>query len=83
MHAINDIFPPKEQTDDDPISLKKLLQQEGSWVLFKEILGFCFHGGDKTIWVAEGKWDAMIQTLKGWLRTTSKNANYGVPFPEF
>lgn len=83
MHAIHDIFPPEEQTDEDPISLKKLLQQEGSWDLVKEILGFCFHGGDKTIWVAEGKRDAMINTLKGWLRSTSKNANYGVPFPEF
>lgn len=55
MCAIHDIFPLATIDDEDPISFKKLPKQEGSWNLVKEVLGFCFHGGDKTIWVSEGK----------------------------
>jgi len=83
MCAIHDIFPPAVTDEDDPISFKKLLKQEGSWDTVKEILGFCFHGGDKTIWVEEGKRDALIATMRGWLRATSKNATYGISFTEF
>ena len=83
MCGIHDIFPPEQRDEDDPISFKKLLKSEGSWDVVKEILGFCFHGGDKTIWVAEGKRDALIATMKEWLRATSKNAHYGIPFTDF
>jgi len=83
MHAIHDLFPQDDKDEDDPISMKKLLKREGSWDLVKEILGFCFDGSHKTIWVAEGKRDALIHTLKGWLRATSKNARFGIPFPDF
>jgi hypothetical protein len=83
MHAIHDIFPPDDQEDHDPISMKKLLNREGSWDLVKEILGFCFNGSNKTLWVAEGKRDALIHALKSWLRATAKNAKFGIPFTEF
>ncbi|KAL3793071.1 hypothetical protein HJC23_003079 [Cyclotella cryptica] len=83
MCAIHEVFPPDETDENDPISLKKLIQKEGSWDIVKEILGFCFHGGDKTIWVSEGKQDALIQTMRGWLRSTAKNANFGIPFADF
>jgi hypothetical protein len=55
MCGIHDIFPPEAVDEDDPISFKKLLKGEGSWDVIKEILGFCFHGADKTIWVAEAE----------------------------
>jgi hypothetical protein len=83
MCAIHEVFLPDVDDEADPISFKKLLKQEGSWDTAKEILGFCFHGGDKTIWVSEGKRDALIATMKGWLRANAKNTAYGIPFPEF
>jgi hypothetical protein len=36
------------------------------------MLGFYFHGGNKTIWVAEGKRDAITHTLKGWLHASKR-----------
>jgi hypothetical protein len=83
MCAIHEIFPPSDTPEDDPISFKKLVQQEGSWDTIKEILGFCFNGSDKTMWVNNGKRDALISTMKGWLRATSKNATFGIPFRDF
>jgi hypothetical protein len=83
MCAIHEVFPPHECATDDPISFKKLLQKDGAWDTIKEILGFCFDGSNKTIWVAEGKRDALIATMRGWLRSTAKNATFGIPFAEF
>jgi hypothetical protein len=83
MCAIHDIVPLDARDEDDLILFKKLVNQEGLWDVVKKILGFCFHGGDKTILVSEGKSDALIATMTGWLRNTSKNANYGIPFTEF
>jgi hypothetical protein len=83
MYAIHDIFPPDQAEDEDPISLKKLLKQEGCWDVVKEILGFCFHGSDKSIWLSEGKRDALLVVLKSWLRSSKKNARYGIPFKDF
>jgi hypothetical protein len=83
MCAIHEVFPPDEDDKNDPILLKKILQGEGSWDIIKEILGFCFHGGNKTMWVSEGKRDTLIETMRGWLRSTAKNATYGIPFADF
>jgi hypothetical protein len=83
MCGIHDVFPPDEVEQEDPISLKKLLQGEGSWDVVKDILGFVFDGSNKTIWLTDGKRDALLATMKGWLRSTRKNARFGVPFHEF
>jgi hypothetical protein len=83
MCGIHDVFPPEEQEADDPISLKKLLQQDGAWDTVKDLLGFVFNGSDHTMWLSEGKREALIQTLSSWLRSTKKNKNFGIPFTEF
>lgn len=83
MCAIHDVFPPDEDPSEDPISLKKLLQGEGSWDVVKDILGFVFDGNNKTVWLTDGKRDALLLTLKGWLRSTRKNTRFGIPFVEF
>ncbi len=83
MCGVHDIFPPHEEDSNDPISLKKLLQGDGAWDDTKEILGFVFNGSDKTMWLSEGKRDALMDTIKGWLRATRKNANFGIPFRDF
>jgi hypothetical protein len=83
MCAIHDIFPPDDVNANDPISFKKLLQKEGSWDIIKEILGFVFDGAEKTLWLSDGKRDALIATIKAWLRSSRKNARFGIPFQEF
>ena len=83
MCAIHEIFPPDETNENNPISCKKLLKWDGLWDTIKEILGFCFHRDNKTIWVTEGKRNALIKTMQGWLRATSKNTMYGIPFMDF
>ena len=82
MSGIHDVFPPAESTCDDPISEKKLVvKREGAWANVKEILGMTFDGTDKTIWLPEEKRDALIKTLKGWLRKATKRV--GIAFDEF
>ena len=81
MTGIHDVFPPAETTDNDPISHKKLERGEGAWANVKEILGMTFDGNDKTIWLAEDKRDAVLLTLKTWIRKSSKRI--GIAFTEF
>jgi hypothetical protein len=83
MCGIHDVFPPHDEADHDPISLKKLLAGDGAWDEIKEILGFVFHGGNKTMWLSEGKRDAILLLVRTWLRSTRKNARFGIPFREF
>ena len=83
MCGIHDVFPPEDRVEDDPIALKKLLQQEGAWDTLKELLGFVFNGRTHTMWLADGKRQALTDTITMWLRSTSKNKQYGVPFAEF
>lgn len=64
MCGIHDIFPAYSVDTEDPISFKKLIKREGSWDVIKEILGFVFHGGKHTMWLADGKQDALIALLK-------------------
>ncbi len=47
----------------------------------KEVLGMTFDGVGKTIWLSHDKRDALILTLKRWLRLGTRRA--GVPYSEF
>ena len=49
LMGIHDVFPPNDEDDNDPVSLKKLLKEEGSWALQKDVLGFMFDGNEKTL----------------------------------
>jgi hypothetical protein len=73
MCGIHDVFPRNSNEEDDPISLKKLLQGDGAWDTMKDLLGF----------VTDGKRDALIATLTTWLRSSRKNKHFGIPFVEF
>ena len=47
LHAIHSVFPPPAVTGhagEDPVSLKKLQQGDGTWETKKEILGWVFDG---------------------------------------
>ena len=81
MTGIHDVFPPAPTPDMDPISNKKLKQREGAWANVKEILGMTFDGNDKTIWLSEPKRDAIVETLRTWLRKSTKRI--GIAFDEF
>ena len=65
MSASHDIFPLDGKADQNPISPKRLLQQEGLWDVIKEILGIVVNGDDKMVWLAERNQDALICMLKG------------------
>ena len=82
MYGIHDVFPPDEDDEDDPISLKKLKKKEGSWALVKDILGLTFDGDNKTVWLEDTKREAILTILHGWIRS-SRNATHGIPFNEF
>ena len=40
MHGIHNVFPKDTIPENNPISLKKLKQQDGEWVLNKDLLGW-------------------------------------------
>ena len=82
MTAIHDIFPEDEDKSKDPLSYKKLLKLEGMWALTKDILGFTFDGDNKTLWLENPKREALLTTLKQWLRQ-SRRKRGGIPFEEF
>ena len=81
MNGIHDVFPPAETADIDPISNKKLTKRDGAWANVKEILGMTFDGMSKTIWLPESKRDALIETLRTWIRKATKRK--GIAFEEF
>ena len=83
MCGIHDIFPSEPEEADDPIALQKLLTGDGVWDTVKDVLGFVFEGERHTMWLAEGKRDALITTITGWLRSSRKNKSFGIPLPEF
>ena len=83
LQGIHDVFPENEDDALDPIALKKLLKDEGKWLLEKEILGFIFDGDKKTIWLENAKREALLKVLKGWLRASRGDRPQGVPFDEF
>ncbi len=81
MTGIHDVFPADTVSEDDPISLRKLLKGEAAWANVKEILGMTFDGREHTIWLAADKQDAIIHTLTTWLRGSSTKK--GIPFADF
>jgi hypothetical protein len=81
MLGIHDLFPPTAAVADDPILHKKLTNGEGKWANVKEILGMSFDGTDKTIWLSEETRDAIIGTLRTWIRISSRHG--GIPFKDF
>lgn len=82
MGGIHDVFPEDTVNENDPISHKKLNKLEGMWAIRKDVLRFTFHWVGKMLWLELPKWDAIVATLKSWLRSL-KRANMGVPFKEF
>ena len=81
MSGVHDVFPEDEVDENDPLSLKKLIKEEGMWDVVKNILGFTFDGERKAMWLEEDKRDAIITVVHGWIR----HAKYrgGIPFEEF
>ena len=67
LHGVHSIFPPPTVTSHsggDPVSLKKLKQEEGRWEVEKEILGWIFNGKDYTIRLPQPKIDKLTYALK-------------------
>ena len=81
MNGIHDVFPQADTPADDPISERKLKKLDGAWANVKEILGMTFDGVRKTIWLSDKKRDALLVTLKQWIRHASKKR--GILFKEF
>ena len=81
MTGIHDVFPAEEEDEEDPISLKKLRQQEGEFSTLKTLLGFDFNGENKTMWLEEAKREKLLTILKGWVRMAGRER--GIPFTEF
>ena len=49
MTGVHDAFPEDEVDENDPLSLKKLIKEEGMWDVVKNILGFTFDGEQKAM----------------------------------
>ncbi len=76
------MFPPDNDNDNDPISKKKLLKDEGRYLLLKTLLGFDFDGNTKTIWLEEAKGEKLLATLQCWIRLASRGTG-GILFKQF
>ncbi len=64
MMGIHDVFPQDDIPQEDPISEKKLLKNEGQFDTTKTLLGFNFDGVAKTIWLEPDKRAALLLILK-------------------
>jgi hypothetical protein len=82
MTAIHDLFPPDDDDENDPLSLKKLRKLEGQFALNKEILGFDFDGTGKTLILCKTKRAFLLSILQKWIRASSKGRG-GIPFNKF
>ncbi len=82
MTGIHAVFPSDDIDSNDPISEKKLKQQDGEYSTQKTILGFDFDGIEKTIWLEEAKRAHLLMVLHGWIRSSKSGAS-GIPFKEF
>jgi hypothetical protein len=81
MTEIHDVFPAANTDAEGPISHEKLLRHDGQWAVIKDILSLTFNGNDKTIWLSAEKGDAILATLKWWIRIGSKRV--GIQFSDF
>ncbi|KAL7545113.1 hypothetical protein ACHAWF_008474 [Thalassiosira exigua] len=71
LHDIHSVFPPPTITGhsgEEPISMKKLLEGEGFWEVWKEILGWMMDGATRCIELAEKKRKAILAELRTVLR---------------
>ena len=71
LHAINSVLPPPVITNHaggDPVSLKKILEEEGIWDVRKDILGWVFDGAKQCIELPTKKLDAITNEIKKALR---------------
>jgi hypothetical protein len=82
MTGIQDVFPPDNDDSNDPISEKKLRQQEGQFSTCKMLLGFNFDGIMKTLWLEDAKWEKLLTGLKGWV-CVGEQGMAGIPFNKF
>ncbi len=82
MTGIRDVFPPAQDDSNDPISEKKLRQQEGQFSTRKTLLGFDFDGIMKTMWLEEAKREKLLTVLRGWIRAGHRGTS-GIPFNKF
>ena len=67
LHGIHSIFPPTsitQHTGGDPISEKKMDQQDGTWMYEKEILGWLINGKEYTIYLPPDKSKKIIKLVK-------------------
>lgn len=67
MYGIHDVFPSNSDDTNNPISKQKLDKQDGAWTLQKDILGLTFDRANKTVWLEQDKWGALITILSRWL----------------
>ena len=80
LHAVHELFPPPSETGHvggDPISEKKLRNNDGLWAHRKEILGWIFDGITKCLELPPDKFEKISTILK----TTIKQ--HSVPTKEF
>ena len=82
MMGIHDCFPPDNDDENDPISLKKLRKGEGRYALQKDLLGFDFDGAEHTMWLTEDKRAALLTILHSWIRG-SRDTKRGIPWEEY
>jgi hypothetical protein len=81
MTGIHNVFPASIVDSNDPISEKKLKKGEGVYSTTKTLLGFDFDGKCKMLWLEEEKRAKLLITLKGWIRSASRERDVG--FKEF
>ena len=75
------MFPEDGTGSNDPLLLKKLLQEEGMWDVTKDILGFTFDGDKKAMWLEEENQDTVVTVIHGWIRHSQYKG--GILFDEF
>ena len=60
------MFPPDNDDEEDAISLKIFLKNEGSWAVIKNVLGFDFDGnpGEHILWLADDRHTSILTKTK-------------------
>jgi hypothetical protein len=82
LEGIHNVFPPDSNDNNDPILQKKLLKDEGQYLLLKTLLGFEFDGNAKTMWLEDAKQEKLLATLQSWIRNASQGTG-AIPFKQF
>ena len=70
LYSNHNLFQPcKNDSEEDPISLKKLRKLDGAWMERKDILGWTFNGKNKTMKLKKEKLAKLIEITKAALRS--------------